>query len=146
MQKLLTLYKHSILYGKRYAFVGTFIVASLTCYKFSYWEPPPNVGLEFDAGLVSWMRPDFGLPDDLKKMGFEKPSKMTIGLSTYDMLLGWLHNRGHKDTENVEIKIPTHGTLRFMRVSGYPDSPEILSRDEAVVVPDQYVRLGALRA
>src|SRR5262249_16223835 len=38
------------------------------------------------------------------------------------------------------------GTIRFVKVSGFPEAPKELSRDEAVVVPDQYVRLGPLRA
>jgi hypothetical protein len=66
-------------------------------------------------------------------------------MAYYDTLMGWLHNRGHKDTDNLEIKASVGGTLSFMKVAGWPDNPRALSKDQVVLHNDQYERLGTLR-
>lgn len=146
MEKLKAWWKRVRVFIKKYGFIVTILAALFLCVRVYYWQPPANVSLEFDGNLLGYMRPDFGLPEDLKKMGFKEASKKTIGMAYYDMLMGWLRNKGHKDADHVEIKVPVDGTLSIMTVSGWPDNPNLVSQSEAVVVPDQYVRLGELRA
>lgn len=146
MEKIRKFIQRARLFVKKYGFLATVGSGLFLCLQLYFWKPPPSVGLEFEAFKLGFMRPDFRLPADLKMMGFKKPSERVIGMSTYDMLMGWLRNVGNEDAANVELKVPCHGTLSIMRVSGWPDNPEAISKAEAVAVPDQYIPLGDLRA
>jgi hypothetical protein len=131
---------------KEYWFLATIAGLLCMCGLLYFWRPSPRVGLEFEASKLGWMKPDFGMPNDLKMMGFKNPSKNLIGMATYDMLMGWLRNVGDVDAANVEIKVPCDGTLSIMRVSGWPDNPKLISKSEAIAIPDRYIPLGDLRA
>src|ERR1700722_2562341 len=102
METIKTLWKYGRIYGKKYGWLVTIGSLLFLCVQLYYWKPPPNVGLEFEASMLGFMRPDFGLADDLKKFGFKNPSKKTIGMATYDMMMGRLRNVGNKDADNVE--------------------------------------------
>lgn len=144
-QKFAAIWKHFRFYGKRYAFLATFSGAVIAGIRFYYWAPNPKVVLDFDAVMTMFMRPDFGISDDLKAMGYREHESEVVGMANYDMLLGKLFNKGNRDCDMVEVKFPIHGNVRFGKVAGLPQNPSTLSRDEKKVKPDQYVQLGPLR-
>jgi hypothetical protein len=47
--------------------------------QFMYWQPPAHVSLDFEAHMGGWMRPDFGLADDLKSWASKTPAKKPLG-------------------------------------------------------------------
>lgn len=137
--------KQARFYLRNYAFLASIVSLLFASIKMYYWEPPANVVLDFNANLLGWLRPDFGISEDLKSLGWEEPNESIIGITNYDVLAGVLQNKGDKDCNHLELKSTVEGSLRIARVTGWPDHPKIISKDEAVVRPDQYVPLGSLR-
>ncbi len=146
------------LFARKKAFVitivGGLLGAAYSLIRLYHYEPPANAGIEFDGFIVGYMRPDLGLADDMRKMGIKKPSTKVIGMSQFDILMGTLRNKGSRDAEELEIKVPVDGTLSFAKVSGIFDQGDkeydhskanVLGEGEATVVPGQYFRLLPMR-
>ncbi len=135
--------------------IGGFLAAAYSLLRLYYYEPPPNVGLQFRGSVVGYMRPDLGLPDDMKNLwGVKNPSTKVIGMSHFDIVTGWLSNKGSRDADDVELKVEVDGTLTYMKVAGLFDNPDpnymppkenILAKGDAVMTPGQYVRLVPMR-
>jgi len=119
-----------------------------------YYEPPPNVGLNFQGAAPLYFRPDLGLHEDLKKIGIKNPRTDVAGMSQFEVFSGIIRNKGSRDADDLEMKVPTHGNLLFYKAAGLldGDGPEpdydrikILAHGNGGVSPHEYVKLAAMR-
>jgi hypothetical protein len=119
-----------------------------------YFEPPANVGLDFRGAAPIYMRPDLGLHEDLKKIGIDNPRTDVTGVSQFEVFSGIIRNKGTRDAEELEMKVPTHGNLLFYKAAGLLDgeAPEpdydkikMLAHGNGAVSPFDYVKLTPMR-